>query len=164
MKTDIDAYNKKQYDDIRQYLDPYHKYTFEFNDDYATIYDKSKVICRFEYQIIGTYQRSTGIFAWAWANPLIEKSKYQILDHITKAKSEYIDKYIKHNKQANRHDIDLYHYYVSHSIFYINKDMINELIYMTLYMTRALWILPNIDNEDDSIIQYVAITKLIQIK
>ena len=88
--------------------------------------NKSKIFSA-TFEKIGTFDINTNIFIWANEHIICDKKFIKNINNIRKSKNE-LENIIINNKYTDLSYIEKLYYYLSHNIFIISFDNINELL------------------------------------
>ena len=94
------------------------------NNTIDVICNKEKLFMA-EYEILGSYDVSNGIFIWGWK--MIDREN----KHKTKSLKKYyknIHNYVVNNKYSDIKYLERIHYYLSNDIFYLENDHLDIII------------------------------------
>jgi hypothetical protein len=121
------------------------------------IYGKNKKILTVKYEILGSFDISLMVFSWAYKLMIIDKKTTKLSRKIKKHKKK-IKKLIV-NKNFNDSDfLEEIYYYLSNGIFFVDKDKINNIIILSLFITKCKGI---INITKNNTILYFLITDII---
>lgn len=162
---DINIYVQDKEKYIKRFIskDKDYEFIFLYTDEdqhFVDIYDNKKHILRAMYSILGTYNIINSIWTWAWIIPYVEKNL--TID------SRKIRKYGNELDSAKiTSEIEKYIYYCKSPTFFISYKNIDELINLSLYISKGIWIMKRKIDENDhnpGIIELILIKKIIQEK
>jgi len=159
----IEKKNNKLQKQIEKLITSSHTYniTFFTNDsghDLLNIDSNQTKIFTCKYNIMGNYNTQTNIFTWGYMFDLIDKTKKILAFEIKKYIPTISDAIIK----LKYHDtafVELMHYYVSNSMFYIDYKNINKLIGLASYITNTNIIY----NKTQDVMNFYFITDIVTI-
>ena len=140
LKHEIDNYFKNK-DNIEKLL--FTKYEKKMIIDKDIINNQiiisanKKIILKFTYYFIGSFDLNKSIWIWTYNNFLLDNSNKSFTNKIINFKEEIKNNYPKYKKTKN--DIyEKYLYYLSNEICYIEKSNILDIMKLSMYILNGI--------------------------
>lgn len=103
-----------------------------------------KKILTAKYQLLGTFDIGNEIFIWG-SNQVIVDKELILFSKIVKKYSAKIKKYIIQKKCEDVEYMERIYYYISNSVFFIEKDKIEEIIKFAVFVTKCKGIIKSVN-------------------
>lgn len=162
---EVDNYYKEQKDNIEKIYKGRIISTVEFNEivgeekHLVTLSEKNSMIASAEYSYMGIYDKTIGMWKWAWGFPYIDPILRADADKVRDFQNEI--KKIYSNEDAIEYE-QLY-YMTKNSYFFIKKTDILKLIKLMLYITKGLGFVSIESKENDhEILTFIMIKKIVR--
>lgn len=135
LTTTFKKYYSKQKEYIKTLLDIENKLNYRFKDNIVQITDGNNNTLEGNFQVLGVFNETLNTWYWSWACPFISSSDHEKLLPI----KQYSDKMIK-DKKIDHAEHEKYDFYCTKDVFFATKDNLQELIAMSMYLTKSVWV------------------------
>ncbi len=119
--------------------------------------NNKKFVCK--YEICGVYDIITNLYTWGWDFNIIDRNNIQLTKKI-KEFIKPIKSYIIDNTYSDIEYIEKIYYYLSHSIFFVNKDKLHDMHKFCVSVTDTKGFV-KYKSEDNRHIVYYLITDIL---
>lgn len=151
-------YYDKQKEYIEERINIKKEFDYVFENNTVELYDDGKKILTGEYEIVGLFNYSMSVWYWAYNVSFVNKKLMSASKNVRN-----FTKYIKDNyEKFDSKEVEDYYYYTSNGNFFITDEKINDILMLTLYINKGIWIFP-IKREQVGVVQYIIITKITQL-
>lgn len=129
-------------------------FSFE-GEKYIANINTNDINIKTEYEILGSYNISSNMWTWSWANPFIEKNLTITSNNIKNIKNDII------NFNGNDDEKELIYYYINNPSFFINIKNIDYFMKFMLYYSEGNWILQKNNINFESTIEFILIKNIL---
>jgi hypothetical protein len=131
---------------IENILKKNNEYIIQIVNDIINVFNnKNKKILSCTFHNLGSYDKKVNLFTWS-CDKFINNKEYSISSECIKKYSKKIKKYIINQKYNDYEYLEKMYYYLSNSIFYINPINIEDLLKISIFITKHKGILYNENN------------------
>ena len=127
------------------------------NDIIDVINDKNKNILSCNYHNLGSFNKKMNLFTWS-CDKFINNKEYSLSSEYIKKYSKKIKKYIINQKYDDYEYLEKMYYYLSNSIFIVDKINIEDILKISIFITKHKGILKK---EINDVITYYIILDIL---
>lgn len=130
------------------------------NDNIMDIFDdNNKKILTIQYEVLGTYSNNLGIFSWACDNIVGNKEIIELSKN-TKKYSKNLKKLIIENNFEDVKFLERLYYYLSNNMFFIDNKNINDIITISVFVTKTLGVVKSNNTSNKNITTFYLVTDI----
>lgn len=120
----------------------------------------SKKILTVKYEILGTYDATSGIFNWA-CDQMISNKEITTLSKQIKKYSKDLKKMIIKNKYNDTNYLEKIYYYLSNTIFFLESVNLIDIIKISIFVTKCKGVIKNNNSSNNKITTLYLVTDII---